>query len=68
LGLVVLVVSDFGHSIADTGRAHLEGVRDWQCSLLLERIDPPIPKLRFVIERIQNGWGVAFTDAALDAD
>jgi hypothetical protein len=27
-----------------------------------------VPKLMFVIERIQNGWCVALADAAVDAD
>jgi hypothetical protein len=54
--------------IADTRRAHLEGICDRQCGLLLQRINPAIPKLRFVIERIQHRWGVALTDAAVDAD
>ena len=45
LGLVVLVVGDPGHSIADAGRTHLEGISDRQRRLLLERIDPAVPKL-----------------------
>jgi hypothetical protein len=35
---------------------------------LLERIDPAVPKLRLIIERVQNGWRVALTDTAVDAD
>ena len=67
-GLIVLIVSDLGHSIANTGRAHLEGIRDRQCRLLLKCIDPTVPKLSLVIEGVQNRWSVALTDAALDAD
>ena len=68
LGLIVLVVSDPGYGVADACRAHLEGIRDRQRRLLLQRIDPAVPKLMFVIERIQNGWGVALADTAMDAD
>jgi len=59
---------DPGHSIADAGRAHLERIRDRQCRLLLQRIDPAVPKLRLVIKRIQQGGRVALADAAVDAD
>jgi hypothetical protein len=68
LRLLICVAGDPGHGIPDTDRAHLEGVRDRQRRLLFERIDPAIPELRFVLERIQNGWRVALTDAAVDAD
>jgi hypothetical protein len=68
LSLIVLVAGNPGHRIADTGRAHLERICDRQRSLLLERIDPAVPELRLVIERIQHGWGVALADAAMDAD
>ena len=68
LGLVVLVVGDPGHGVAEACRAHLEGIRDRQRRLLLERSDPAVPKLMFVIEGVQNGWGVALADAAVDAD
>src|SRR6266403_5135413 len=57
LGLIILVAGDPGHSIPDAGRAHLERVSDRQCRLLLQRSDPAVPKLMFVIEGIQNGWG-----------
>src|SRR5207302_5012223 len=66
--LVVLITGNFGDSIADTGRAHLEGIRDRQRRLLLERTDSAIPKLRLIIERVQDGWRVALTDKAVDAD
>ncbi len=68
LGLVVLVAGDPGYGVADACRPHLEGIRDRQRRLLLQRIDPAVPKLMFVIERIQNGWGVALADTAMDAD
>src|SRR6266403_1391041 len=68
LGLIILVAGDPGNSIPDAGRAHLERVSDRQYRLLLQRTDPTVPKLMFVIEGIQNGWGVALTDAAVDAD
>src|ERR1700758_1468616 len=55
LSLIVLVVSDPRYGIADTGRAHLKRICDRQRSLLLERIDPAVPELRLVIERIQHG-------------
>ena len=67
LRLIALVSGDLGHSIPDTGRAHLERIRDRQCRLLLERIHPAVPELRLVVECVQNGWGVALTDAAVDA-
>jgi hypothetical protein len=35
---------------------------------LLERIDPAVPELRLVIERVQDGWRVALTDTSVDAD
>ena len=68
LGLVVLVVGDPGHSVAEACRAHLEGIRDRQRRLLLQRIDPAVPKLMFVVEGVQNGWGVALANTAVDAD
>src|SRR5712671_7155772 len=67
LHLIVCVAGDVGHDIANTGRAHLKGISDRQRRLLLERIDPAVPELRLVVERIQNGWRVALTDAAGDA-
>src|SRR5260370_568760 len=66
--LVVLIARNFGDGISDTGRAHLEGVRDGQRRLLLERIDAAVPKLRLVVERVQDGWRVALTDTAVDAN
>src|SRR5882724_7874064 len=66
--LVVLITGNFGDGIADTGRAHLERVRDRQRRLLLERIDSAVPKLRLIIERVQDGWRIALTDTAVDAD
>ena len=66
--VVVLITGNFGDGIADTGGAHFEGVRDRQRRLLLERIDSAVPKLRLVIERVQDGWRVALTDTAVDAD
>ena len=60
--LVILVARDPRHSITDACRTHFEGVRDRQCRLLLKRGDPAVPKLMFVIEGIQNGWGVALAD------
>jgi hypothetical protein len=66
--LIARVAGDLGHSIADTGRAHLEGIRDRQCRLLLQRIDPAVPKLRLVIERVQNSRRIALTGASGDAD
>src|SRR6266403_522222 len=68
LRLIICVAGYSGHSIPDTDRAHLEGVRDRQRRLLFERIDPAVPELRLVVERIQNGWRVALTNAAVDAD
>src|SRR5258707_14774397 len=68
LGLVVLVVGDPGYSVSDACRAHLEGIGYRQRHLLLQRIDPAVPKLTFVIEGVQDGWGVALADAAMDAD
>ena len=68
LVLVILIPGNSGDGIVDTGRAHLEGVRDRQRRLLLERIDPAVPKLRLIIERVQDGWRVALTDTAVDAD
>src|SRR5437588_7711979 len=64
--LAVLITGNFGDGIADTRRAHLERVRDRQRRLLLERIDSAVPKLRLVIERVQDGWRVALTDTAVD--
>jgi hypothetical protein len=55
-------------SIADAGRAHLEGIRDRQRRPPLQRSHRGRPKLMFVIERIENGWGVALADTAMDAD
>src|ERR1700754_1604264 len=66
--LVFLITDDFGNDIGDTGRAHLEGVRDRERGLLLERMDPAVPKLRSVIERVQDGWCVSLTDTTVDAD
>src|SRR5215467_778879 len=51
--LIVLVSRDLRHSVRNTGRAHLEGVGDRQRRLLLEGIDPAVPKLMFVIEGVQ---------------
>src|SRR5258708_12794841 len=65
--LVVLITGNFGDGIADTGRAHLEGVRDRQRRLLLERIDSAVPKLRLIIERVQDGRRLALTDKAVHA-
>jgi len=36
--------------------------------LLLQRIDPAVPKLRLVIERVQNSRRIALTGASGDAD
>src|SRR4029077_13376574 len=66
-GLVILVVRNPRHSITDGCRTHFEGIRDRQCRLLLERGDPPVPKLVFVIEGIQNGWGVALAVPSVKA-
>src|SRR4029450_3030031 len=60
--LVVLITGNFGDGIANTGRAHLERVRDRQRRLLLERIDSAVPKLRLIVERVQDGWRVALTN------
>jgi hypothetical protein len=67
LGLVALVVGDPGYGIPDACCAHLERIRDWQRRLLFQCIDPAVPKLTFVIEGVQNGWGVALADTAMDA-
>src|SRR5271166_3525214 len=68
LHLVVPVAGDLGNSIADACGAHLDGIGDWERCLLLERIDSAVPELRLVVKRIQNGRGVALTEAAVDAD
>ena len=66
--LIILVSCDLRQSVRDTGRAHLEGVGDRHCRLLLEGIDPAVPELMFVVERIQNGRRVTLTDAARNAN
>src|ERR1700761_3961011 len=68
LFLIVLVARDPGYGVRNARRAHLEGICDRQRSLLLKRNDPAVPKLRLVIERVQHGWRVALTCAAMNAD
>jgi len=48
--------------------AHLNGIDNRECRLFLERINPAAPKLRLVIEGVQNSWGIALANAAFDAD
>ena len=48
--------------------AHLNGIDNRQRRLLLQRVHPAVPELRFIVEGVQNGRCVALADAALDAD
>jgi len=57
--LVLLDTSDLGHRGIKRGLAHFNGIDDRQRRLLFERPGPPIPKLRLVVERVQNGGSVA---------
>ena len=52
----------------NAGGAHLERIGDRQRRLLFQRIDPAVPKLSLVVERVQNSWRVALTGASGDAD
>ena len=48
--------------------AHFNGIDNRQRGLLLERVDPAVPELSLVIERIQDSRCIALADAAFDAD
>src|SRR5919106_946758 len=50
------------------GLAHFKGVNDRKARLLLEGLGPAIPKLRLVVEGVQDGGGVPLADSAMDAD
>jgi hypothetical protein len=65
---IVGVARDVGDGVANAGGAHLERIGDRQRRLLFQRIDPAVPKLRLVIERVQNSRRIALTGASGDAD
>src|SRR6266496_2400338 len=66
--LVLLDTRDLRHSRIQAWVTHLNGIDNRERRLLLERVHPAVPELRLIIERIQNGWGVALADAAFDTD
>jgi hypothetical protein len=47
---------------------HFDRIDDRQRHLLLECFDPALPELRLVIAGVQDGWRVALSDTAIDAD
>src|SRR2546425_8291439 len=66
--LVLRDGGDPGHGGVEARLAHLDGVDDRQRRLLLERLHPPVPELRLIVERVQNRRGVALADTAIDPD
>ena len=51
----------------ETRLSHLHWIDDRQRRLLLERLHPPIPKLRLVVQCVQNGRRVTLAGTTLDA-
>jgi len=47
------------HGGIEARLAHLDGIDDRKCRLLLERRSPAVPELRRVVERIENGGRIA---------
>ena len=68
-GLVVLLdVGDLGYGGIQAGLPHLDRIDDRQRRLLLERLRPAVPELRFVVQGVQNGRGVTLAAAPADAN
>lgn len=65
---VFLCRGDPGNSGIDVWLTHLARIDNRQSSLLVQTICTSVPKLCFVIERVQDGRGVALTDASMDSN
>src|SRR5947209_6609829 len=65
---VFLDRGDPGHRGVQAGLTHFNWINNRQLRLLLERLRPAVPELRFVVEGVQDRRRVALADAAFDAD
>ena len=68
LHLIIRIAADFFDDVAKAGRAHLEGVRDWQRCLLLERVNPAVPELCLIVKSVQESWRVTLPHASMDTN
>ena len=66
--LVSLYTRDLRDSRIQACAAHLTRVNNWKLRLLLERVCPAVPKLRFIVRGIENGRRITLTNAALNAN
>ena len=66
--LVFLCICDLRHSRIQACAAHLTRVNNWKPSLLLERVCPAVPKLRFIVHGIENGRRITLTNASRNAN
>jgi len=55
------------HGGTEARLAHLDGIDDRKCRLLLQRRSAAVPELRRVVERVQNRGRIALAPAAPDA-
>src|SRR5438132_7669979 len=68
ISLVFLDRCDLRYRSIQVGMTHLNGVDNRERSLLLERVHATVPKLRLIIEGVQNGRRIALADATFDAE
>ena len=59
---------DLGYGGIHAGLAHFVRIYDRQRRLLFEGLDPAVPELGLVVERVQDGRRVPLADPTIDAD